>query len=252
MYWNQYYSELGWREVFRIHWLGSQLGQIGSDEAPESLSPLHCLASRFLVTWRLENFCFQSAAVLHTKGLWESKGAGHKIRQNDQLRKCWLSPGGLRWSLTGDAVAGCWHPGTYAGVWCLAHVLSVRALDTEWRLSCERTDCPDSVCGPGRRAWVRARAGQPQPLVCRLSAHTGFTDISPDCEPAAARRRAENTQDTASIAHWVNMHKLLFCPSTNNFFKAIPVKSSSLIRTVRSSHYSTLLESEANAAEFYE
>ena len=161
MYWNQYYSELGWREVFRKHGLGSQLGQIGSDEAPESLSPLHCLASRFLVTWRLENFCFQSAAVLHTKGLWESKGAGHKIRQNDQLRKCWLSPGGLRWSLTGDAVAGCWHPGTYAGVWCLAHVLSVRALDTEWRLSCERTDCPDSVCGPGRRAWVRARAGQP-------------------------------------------------------------------------------------------
>ena len=22
VYWNQYYSELGWREVFRIHWLG--------------------------------------------------------------------------------------------------------------------------------------------------------------------------------------------------------------------------------------
>ena len=136
MYWNQYYSELGWREVFRKHGLGSQLGQIGSDEAPESLSPLHCLASHCLMTWRLENFCFQSAAVLHTKGLWESKGAGHKIRQNDQLRKCWLSPGGLprlvsHWWRSGWLLA----PGDLC--WCLMSGSRVVSPSSGYRVETE-------------------------------------------------------------------------------------------------------------------
>jgi len=71
-------------------WITTWLVRSNEIRHSQSLSPLHCLDFRCLLTWRLWNFSFYSD-VLHRK-LSEPKG-GNKIRQNDQLRKCWLSPG---------------------------------------------------------------------------------------------------------------------------------------------------------------
>ena len=129
--------------------------------------------------------------------------------------------------------------------WCLMSLSSPLACcQSELWIQSVVTPSPSRVSrlclwpGPPHCAQCGLELASPAPALYRalpaLSSHW-FYWHQPRLRASSEASR-KYTGYTASIAHCVNMHKLLFCPSTNIFFITIPVKSSPLIRTIRSSH----------------
>ena len=194
------------------------------------------------MNWCLQNLQF-SVWCSPREGFTVRAKGWTTIRQNDQLRKCWLSPGRsgglMHWwrSLTHTG-----HPGTYAGVSvCIKRVFTVRALDTEWPHSALSLSAQSS-----RAAWLGpSSAGLARAGCWAITGFTLHTLISTE---------QKNTQDTPASQglHMECKHAQTFILSTKQITclefarKNNGVKSSSMMMTVRGSRVANLAQSEAS------
>ena len=141
----------------------------------------------------------------------EPKG-GNKIRQNDQLRKCWLSPGRsgglMHWHWWRSVTLA---PGDLCWCWLVSLSLTACCQPELWIQSGHSSQLTVSrLCLPSlsRAAWLGPAAAAGLASQAAQAGHTGFTlntDISPGQAPARVRRAEKYTgytsQDSTMCKH---------------------------------------------------